>query len=256
MQISNQISNHEKFEIMQEGGKIAAYVLNEAMKRVAPGVTTFDLDKFIESAILTRDATPAFKGYRGYKYASCINLNDGLVHGIPRASEIIKEGDLVTIDLGVKFRGYINDCAWTKEAGKSNFHRDFLKVGKNALKKAISEVKSGNDVLDISRVMQEVIEKGGYNAVRDLTGHGVGSRLHEGPMIPCYYDPLYLAESGKMKEGMGLAIEVMYTEGAFDLISDRDGWTIRTKDGKISALFEETVFVSPNGPIVLTKIDE
>lgn len=249
-------NNKEKFEIMQEGGRIAANVLKEAIKRVTPGVSTLDLDKYIEFSIVSQGATPAFKGYHGYKYASCINLNDGLVHGIPRASEIIEEGDLVTIDLGVKFKGYITDCSWTKEAGSSFLHQEFLKVGKTALKKAINEARPGNNVLDISRAMQEVIEKGGYSAVRALTGHGVGKHLHEDPMIPCYFDSDYLLETGKIREGMALAIEVMYTEGCYDLISDKDGWTMRTKDGKISALFEETVFVSQNGPIILTQIDE
>lgn len=250
------INNKEKFEIMQEGGKIAAYVLKEAMNRVVSGVSTLELDKFVDSEILSHGAMPAFKGYQGYKYASCININDGLVHGIPKADASIKEGDLVTIDLGVKFKGYVTDCSWTKEAGSFGTRQKFLKVGKDALKKAIFKAKPGNTVLEISKAIQEEIEGSGYNVVRVLTGHGVGKKLHEAPMIPCYFDPNYLSETGKIKEGMALAIEVMYTEGYYDLITDKDGWTMRTKDGKISALFEETVFVSRNGPIVLTKINE
>lgn len=243
------IKSPEEIEIMAKGGKISAQVLKETLDLVKPGITTLELDSFAESRILELAGKPAFKGYEGYNFTTCININDGIVHGMP-GSYFINRGDLVSVDLGVIYGGFNTDVSWTVIAGGGNKEGEkFLEAGKRALQKALTKCKIGNRIGDISFAMQAEVEKGGYNVVRDLVGHGVGRNLHEDPQVPCYGRPSVGAE---LREGLTIAVEVIYTLGSPKLKVLSDGWTMATKDGSISGLFEQTVAIERNGPKLLT----
>lgn len=208
-----------------------------------------ELDSFAEKRIRELSGKPAFKGYEGYSFTTCININDGIVHGIP-GPYCIAKGDLVSIDLGVIYGGFNTDVSWTVIAGSGSKESErFLEAGKLALKKAISKCKIGNRIGDISYGMQAEVEKAGYNVVRDLVGHGVGRNLHEDPQVPCYGRP---STGTELREGMTLAIEVIYTLGSPKLKVLGDGWTMATKDGTMSGLFEQTVAIEQAGPKLLT----
>jgi len=243
------IKSQEELEIMSRCGKISGQVLKETLEQVTPGISTMELDRFAEKRILELSGKPAFKGYEGYRFATCININDGIVHGIP-SPYCIANGDLVSIDLGVVCDSFNTDVSWTTIAGTGSKEAErFLETGKQALQKAISKCKIGNRIGDISYAMQTEIEKWNYNVVRDLVGHGVGRELHEEPQIPCFGRPSMGAE---IREGMTLAIEVIYTLGSPKLKVLEDGWTMATKDGSISGLFEQTVAIERGMPKILT----
>lgn len=243
------IKSPEEIEIMARGGKISRQVLKETLELVKPGISTLELDSFAERRIRELSGKSAFKGYEGYSFTTCININDGIVHGIP-GSYCIAKGDLVSVDLGVIYGGFNTDVSWTVIAGGGNKEGEkFLEAGRRALQKAIGECKIGNCIGDISHAMQTEVEKSGYNVVRDLVGHGVGRKLHEEPQVPCYGRP---STGISLREGMTLAIEVIYTLGSPKLKVLGDGWTMATKDGSISGLFEQTVVIEQNGPKLLT----
>jgi methionyl aminopeptidase len=196
---------------------------------------------------------PAFKRVPGYRWATCINVNDQIVHHIPTGT--LKPGDVVTIDTGMYYQGTTTDCATTFVMGQaSGSQTHFLNVGQKALRKAISLAKPGNQVKAISQAMQRVVEKAGYSVVRTLTGHGIGQTMHEDPQIPCYVssDP---GLRTVLKSGMVLAVEVMYMMGDWPLVEDGDGWTLRTADSSLSAVFEDDVIVTPRGPQIITALD-
>ncbi len=247
---------------MATGGKIAAQALREVIGEAHAGMTLRQLDRLAGQKILAAGAVPSFKGFEGYKFSTCLNLNEGVVHGIPNG-RILKNGDLLSVDLGVYYRGFHSDISWTVVVGgktvanESEFSKEdlskrlsFLAVGREALNSAIGQCKVGNRVGDVSSVIQQTIESHGYNVVRDLVGHGIGRELHEDPAIPCFGNK---GSGLHLKEGMTLAIEVIYTEGSFNLAVEKDGWTIRTLDGKLGGLFEQTVTIGSGGPIVLTN---
>ena len=243
----------DKIEAMSEGGRKLALIKEKLVERVEPGVTTGEIDAFADELIRAAGGSPSFKMVRGYKHATCVNINEVVVHGIP-GREKIKKGDLVGIDVGLYYKGWHTDTATTVMAGETQNKGGvkFLALGKSALKKAIAVAKPGNRIWDISAVIQQEVERAGYGVVRALTGHGVGKKLHEEPAIPCFA----LGErekSAKIHPGMTLAIEVMYNLGTGEVVyKNDDGWTIITADGKISGLFEETVAVTASGPRVLT----
>lgn len=238
-----------EIEIMSEGGKMAGQVLKESLDLVKPGVTTLEIDAYVEKRILSFGAFPSFKGFEGYRFSTCINLNDGIVHGLPNASKIA-DGDLVSIDLGVLYKGFHTDVSWTKAAGQGSPEKEkFLAAGQRALEKAIGQCQVGRRIGDISNSMQVEVENSGYQVVRDLVGHGVGRELHEEPQVPCYGR----AGSGTiLTEGLVIAVEVIYTQGSPKLTLLSDGWTMATKDGKLSGLFEQTVAIVGTKPKILT----
>ncbi len=242
--------NQKKILKMRKGGAILTKVMARAINFVQPGMTLFKIDQFIEEEIKSKGAQPSFKMVPGYKWASCINLNAGVVHGVPDQKKI-KKGDLVSLDIGVFYQGYHTDAAYTWEIKTNNFSR-FLAAGKQALKAAIKKAKAGNRVADISSAIQEEIEgkKIGYCS-RELTGHGVGTNLHRLPIIPCF-----LSQERKktpiLKENETLAIEIIYSQKKSKIKVEPDGWTIVNINGKISALFEKTVLVTTNGGFELT----
>lgn len=241
----------DEVKIMAEGGEKLARVKKALAKEVAVGVSSLDIEVLADSLIKKEGAEASFKMVPGYSWATCVNVNRGLVHGMPKKEVVFKKGDLVSIDVGIFFKGFHTDTSVSVGLDLTPENQKFLETGEKALKEAISQVKVGNHVFDISKAIQDVVRSGGYSPIRALVGHGVGRELHEEPQIPCFL-PGRVEDSPKLTPGMVLAIEVMYAMGAPEVVYDEDGWTISTADGKISALFEDTVAVTKEGPKVLT----
>lgn len=240
-----------EIEIMAEGGRKLAEIKEALREMIAPGKTPLEVDQKAEELMLAAGGTPSFKTVKNYHWATCININEGVVHGIPTKVPF-KEGDLVKVDLGLFYQGLHTDTSFTYGLGKMSPEIEkFVKTGQLALDRAIEKAKPGNRVSDIARAMQEVIEREGYSPARLLTGHGIGQALHEEPAVPCFWTG---PEPGEvLPEGAVLAIEAIYTLGPPEMVvSPEDGWTIATKDGKIAGYFEETVAVGRSGPQVLT----
>lgn len=244
------LKTNEEIRIMRKAGEIAAFALKEVLKNIRSGVTTLYLDKIAEDAITRRGAKPSFKMVPGYEHTICATPNSQVVHGIP-SSKKLEEGDIVGIDTGAFYMGFHSDIAGTFAVGKiSKEDERFLKVGKNALLKAVKEVKVGGRLGNISSVIQKNIETAGYSVVREFVGHGVGRNLHEDPLVPGVGDKEHGLE---IKEGMVLAVEVIYNQGQRNVHMLSDGWTVVTDDGSRSGLFELTVAATKRGPLVLTR---
>lgn len=218
---------------------------------VRPGVSTLELDQFAENAIRKAGAVPAFKGYRGFKATLCASINNEVVHGIPSRTRILKDGDIISLDIGLRRMNYYSDMAVTVPVGvvTKEISR-FLEVTERSLWEGIREAKPGNRLGDISSAVQKYAEKNGYSVVRDFVGHGIGDALHEEPVIPNFGEP---KTGPKLEVGMVLAIEPMVNMGTYEVRVLGDGWTVVTKDGKISAHFEHTVAITEGGPKVLTQ---
>jgi methionyl aminopeptidase len=245
------IKTADEIKIMQEGGRILADVKARLESEVKEGVNAEYIDKLAEDLILKLGAKPSFKMVKGYYWTTCVNLNEGVVHGIPKKEVVFRKGDIVSVDVGVFFRGFHTDTSFSKGIEMDANKLSFLKVGKYALNKAINEAKVGNYVYDISYAIESSLTENNLNPIKGLVGHGVGRELHEDPQIPCL---VYQKrnETEVFLEGNVIAIEVMYTTGSGDIMLMDDGWTISTKDGKISALFEDTICITNNGPLILT----
>ena len=238
----------EEIEIMKLGGKIAKNALDLALGMSEEGVTLIDINNEVDRFIIQNKASASFKRVEGYKYATCINVNEGLVHGIPN-KYVLKKGELVKIDLGVYFQGFNTDTSATKEIG-TNEEAKFIKAGVDCIESAIEQCVVGHKLGDISHAMQKVIESAGYTVSRSLVGHGIGKDLHEEPLIPPY------GKKGTgmlLKEGLVFAIEIIYQKGSHQIKALEDGWTLVTKDGSLAGLHEHTVAITKEGPIVLTK---
>lgn len=253
------IKSKQDLKKMEEGGAILSSVLLHLLKQTVPGVSLRELDVLAEREILKRGAKPSFKTVKNYKWTICACVNDVVVHGIP-GSYILRKGDVVGIDCGVYYKGFNTDSSWTIRLIDGTVKEPeadrFLDVGKKALQCAIKEVKIGNYIYDISKAMQGTIESAGFSTVRTLVGHGVGKKLHEEPEVPNFVSKPRLT-TPKIVEGMTLAVEAIYNFGTADIrYKGTDGWTIATKDGKISGLFEATVVATSHGCVFLTKIDE
>ena len=235
---------------MRENG-ILLWGIVEGLKRMTQvGVSTLDLDEYAESEIRKAGAVPAFKGYRGYKATLCASVNHEVVHGIPSSRRKLKEGDIISLDLGLKRQGLYSDMAVTVPVGKvSQEIVEFLRISEEALWKGIAKVIPGNRVGDISHAVQSHVERNGFSVVREYVGHGVGRSLHEEPVIPNFGPPRV---GPRLEFGMVLAIEPMVNVGGFEVEVLDDGWTVVTADKKLSAHFEHSVAVSEDGPVVLT----
>ncbi|MBX4205602.1 type I methionyl aminopeptidase [Candidatus Microgenomates bacterium] len=245
------IKTPEEVKVMAEGGKKLAHVKKLVEEAVKIGVSALEIEEIVTKGIIAQGGTPSFKMVPGYRWSTCININDGIVHGIPKKEMVFQEGDVVSVDLGMFYKGFHTDTSISVYLGSDPKTVEMLSVGKKALKNAIREAQMGNKLGDISYAIEKTLESAKLNPVESLVGHGVGRNLHEYPPIPCFVTGS-ASDNIELKEGFVLAIEVMYTQGNPELVTDSDGWTIRTKDGKISALFEETVAITANGPIVLT----
>ncbi len=255
------IKTKEQIEIMAKAGKILGEVLHETLKMVKPGVTEIALDRFADELITKKGGFPGFKKVKGYHHATCISVNDEVVHGIP-GNRKLKEGDVVCIDTGVYVDGFHSDMAETILVSNSKFEARnpnnkkilrFLETGKSAMYAGIRQAKPGNRVGDISKAIQDIVEKdGGYSIVHSLVGHGVGRKLHEEPQIPGYLSGK-IEKTPQLTPGMTIAIEVIYNMGKANVeYEGSDDWTIVTKDGSLSGVFERTIVVADNGPKLLT----
>lgn len=246
------IKTAKELEVMQEGGAKLAEIKNELKKQILPGISFEEIEKFAQERIKKGGAKPSFLLVPGYSWATCLNLNQGVVHGIPKRRSL-GQGDIVSVDLGIFYRGFHTDTSFSMGVGKvDKKKKGFLQTGKKALEKAIGQAKPKKRVGDISLAMQQVLRQKNLSPVRSLTGHGIGRQLHEEPQIPCFLSGSRL-DTPELLPGMVLAIEVIYTMGEPELVLEEDGWTVSTKDGKIAGLFEETVAVTENGPRVLTR---
>lgn len=250
------IKTAKEIELIRESCKIVSEVFVFIKDYIKEGITTGEIDKLIEDYILSKDAYSAFKGYKVKKKAfpssSCISVNEEVVHGIP-GKRILKNGDIISIDVGVKKNGYYGDGAYTFAVGEiSHKKAKLLKVTEESLYKGIEMAVEGNEVNDISCAIQNYVEGSGYGVVRELVGHGIGKNLHEDPPVPNFYSS---ASNQKLYEGMVLAIEPMVNYGTYKVYVKKDGWTIVTKDNEPSAHFEHTVLINKSNPEILTSIN-
>ena len=235
---------------MKISGRICAHTLKKILDNVKVGVTTIFLDRIARDEIEKSKATPSFLTVSDYHWAICTTVNEQVVHGIPD-ERILKEGDIIGIDLGVLYKGFHTDMATTIPVGKvTQSIGKFLEVGKKTLEQAISQARVTNRIGDISATIQGEVEKAGYSVVKNLTGHGVGRKLHEEPMIPCFGQK---KTGPKILENMFLAIEVIYAQSSGEIKLQDDNWTISTADRSLGGLFEQTIQVTKSGPIVLTS---
>lgn len=245
------IKNKDEIEKMKKAGHIAALVLDTIKKEIKPGMTTLQIEQKAEKIILENKAECSFKGFGGYPAATCISINEEVVHGIP-SNRAVKEGDLVGVDIGVYYLGFHADTAITLGIGKiSKEKQKLLNVTSDSLNKGIAMVKPGIHLGDVQAVIQGTIESAGFSVIRDLSGHGVGTELQEPPSIPNF---------GKMgtglilQEGMTIALEPMVSTGDYNIRIKSDGWTIITADGSPSAHFEHTIAITSKGAEILTKL--
>jgi methionyl aminopeptidase len=231
---------NDEIELIRESSLLVGKTLAEVAKHIKPGVTTLALDKIAEEFILDNNAKPAFKGYHGFPATLCISLNDVVVHGFP-GSTVLKDGDIVSVDCGTLKNGYYGDSAYTFAVGEVDSSiLKLLKITRESLYLGIENAVHGKRIGDIGNAIQSYVESFGYSVVRDLVGHGVGKNLHEKPEVPNY------GKKGvgvKLQEGMVIAIEPMINMGKFQVYQEKDGWTIRTTDGKPSAHFEHTIAI-------------
>jgi methionyl aminopeptidase len=240
--------------VMKESCRIVAEVLRMLAVHIEPGVTTGELDRLAEEYIRSQDGEPAFKGYghdrRNLFPASiCASIDDEVVHGIP-GGRVLKNGEIISVDVGVRKNGFYGDGAWSYAVGEvSSTKRLLMDVTRKSLEQGLGKAVAGNRVHDISAAVQSHVEAAGFSVVRDLVGHGVGRSLHEEPAVPNFGRP---GTGPLLEEGMTLAIEPMVNAGSYRVKIDSDGWTVRTADGEPSAHFEHTVLVTRNGPEILT----
>jgi methionyl aminopeptidase len=238
-----------EIEIMRRSGKITSSVLAELLRSVRPGMTLREVDRMAERGIRERGGIPTFKGYHGFPASICASVNEVVVHGIP-GDRILAEGDILSIDIGTTFEGYVSDSAATVPVGNVSAAAErLMRVTQECLMLGIAQMQKGNRLSDIGHAVQQHAERNGYGVVRALVGHGVGKQMHEEPQVPNW------GEAGRgitLKPGLVLAIEPMITEGDYDVETLGDGWTVVTADGKLAAHFEHTIALTEDGPRILT----
>jgi methionyl aminopeptidase len=249
------LKSEREIEIMRQANVIVAEVLQTLKEKVAPGVTTLDLDAIAEELTLKKKAVPAFKGYevagRVFPRCLCASINEEIVHGIP-SNRALREGDIVGLDFGVIFNGFYGDAALTVGVGQvSEEARRLMEVTERALYKGIEMLRDGKRLGDLGFAVQQVAEGAGYSVVRAFVGHGIGKKLHEEPPVPNYGEP---DRGVRVREGMVLAIEPMINAGSHEVEMKEDGWTAVTKDGSLAAHFEHSVAVTKNGPYILSHV--
>jgi methionyl aminopeptidase len=244
------IKSPQEIKILRESNRIVAQVLASLKEAIRPGVSTKELDRLAEELTRQKGAIPAFKGYNGYPATLCVSVNEEIIHGIPGPRRL-REGDLVSLDMGVRYRGYYGDAAITLPLGRvSQRAKRLLQVTKGALKRAIEIAVPGNRLSDISHAIQSYAEGKGFSVVREFVGHGIGKKLHEDPQITNYGPP---HQGPFLKVGMVLALEPMVNVGTWRAKLLPDGWTAVTADGSLSAHFEHTIAITDDGPLILSR---
>ena len=238
---------------MRDAGRISSRALKLAGEAVEPGVSTLEIDRIVRKYIEEQGATPSFLNYGGFPASACISVNDVVIHGIPRKHQILKQGDIVSIDVGAFYEGFHGDNAWTFPCGEvSKEAQDLMDVTRESLFEGINAARPGNRLGDIGSAVQRYVEARGYSVVRDFVGHGVGAELHEDPSVPNYGTP---GRGVRLLPGMTIAIEPMVNQGVHTVETLSDNWSVVTSDGKLSAHFEHTIAITPDGPVILTLPD-
>ncbi|MED4455353.1 type I methionyl aminopeptidase [Metabacillus fastidiosus] len=244
------LKSEREINLMHEAGKLLAECHSQIAKLIKPGITTMEIDQFVEKFLARHGATPEQKGYKGYEYATCASINDEICHGFPR-KEPLKNGDIVTIDMVVNLNGGLADSAWTHPVGNiSDEAKRLIDVTEKALYKGIEQAVVGNRIGDIGHAIQTYAEGENFSVVREFTGHGIGKTIHEAPAIAHYGLP---NKGLRLKEGMVITIEPMINIGAWQSKMDANNWTARTVDGKLSAQYEHTIAITKDGPFILTE---
>ena len=244
------VKSHREIELMREAGKILGTVLNNLTKEIKPGMSTWHIDKMGEDMIRSFDCVPSFLGYGGYPASICVSINDEVVHGIPSKKRIVKEGDIVSLDAGVIYKGYQSDAARTVGVGQiSDEAAQLIEVTRQSFFEGIKFAKAGNHLNDVSKAIGAYAAKFNYGIVRDLVGHGIGTHLHEDPQIPNFPQK---RRGIKLMPGMTLAIEPMINLGRADVAWEDDEWTVVTMDGSLSAHYENTILITDGEPEILT----
>ena len=246
------IKNKEQIAKMRDAGKIVAEVLALMKEHVEPGVSTWELDEIAENYIRKCGAVPTFLGYGGFPASICASINEQVVHGIPNRNCILNEGDIISIDEGATFRGYVGDAARTFPVGKiSDENARLIEVTRQSFYEGLAHAKKGNRLGDISNAIQRYVEKNGYSVIRDLVGHGVGENMHEDPMVPNYGKK---GRGIKLCEGLTIAVEPMVAAGHYALEQLADNWTYVTRDGSMAAHYENTFAITDGEPEILTRL--
>ena len=245
------VKTPKEIKIMSEGGKRLHEVKEKLREEVHEGVSAWRIEETADRLIKKTGGSPSFKMVPKYFWATCININEGVVHGIPTTEMVFKKGDIVSVDVGLYYKGFHTDTSFSVGIGLDNEEKVFLKAGEEAFSNALVATKQGNRVYDVSNAIESTLDNYKFTPVRALVGHGVGRELHEEPPIPGFVSGSY-NDSPEIPVGAVFAIEVIYAKGSPNIVISNDGWTISTADGKISALFEDSVAVTKKGPILLT----
>ena len=242
-----------ELSLMKDACRISAEALRAAGEAVKPGISTLEIDTIVRQYIEKQGATPSFLGYGGFPASACISVNNVVIHGIPKPTTVLKDGDIVSIDTGACYRGYHGDNAYTFPCGSISAEAQrLLDATRESLYEGIKQATVGNRIGDIGSAVQEYVEARSYSVVRKYVGHGVGANLHEDPSVPNYGTP---GRGIKLLPGMTIAIEPMVNEGTHHVRVLGDKWTVQTLDGKLSAHFEHTIAITPDGPVILTLCD-
>jgi methionyl aminopeptidase len=245
------LKSSEEIEAMRVSNLVVAEVLSVLKENVRVGATTMDLERIAEDETRKRKAAPAFKGYRTYPFCLCASVNNEVVHGMPSEKKVLRDGDILSLDFGVYCNGFYGDAAITVPVGEASAEaRRLMDVTAESLERGIDAAREGGRLLDISSAIQRCAEAGGFSVVREFVGHGIGRELHEPPQVPNFGLP---GRGPRLKSGMVLAIEPMINMGGSDVRVLDDGWTAVTADGSLSAHFEHTVAITPDGPYVLSR---
>lgn len=245
------IKNKDSIEKMSRAGSLLLEVFDAIKTIIKPGISTEAIDTFIEEELKKRDLVSKCKGYHGYRHVSCISVNDVVVHGVPSPNTLLKDGDLVKVDICVSWNGYCADMARPYVVGVvSDATKKFIAVAQQALDRGIEKARAGNHLTDISAAIQKEVESHGYGVVRDFAGHGIGKQMHEDPEILNYGRP---GKGPILRPGMTFAIEPMITFGKYDVFITEDGWTVKTSDKSLAMHVEDTVLITDSDPVILTR---
>ena len=248
------LKNSAQIAAMKEAGRITGEALLVARDMVRPGVSTYEIDAAIRQYIEKCGAVPAFLGYGGFPASACISINDEVIHGIPSKDRILKDGDIVKIDTGATYHGYVGDSARTIPVGTvSEEAKRLIEVTRNSFWAGVEALKAGNRLGDVGSAIDTLVRKNGFSTVKRYVGHGIGTDMHEQPDVPNYGTP---GRGIRLCAGMTLAIEPMVNVGACDVVELKDGWTVKTADGSLSAHYENTVALTSNGVLILTEVEK
>ena len=247
------LKSSREIKLMKKANQIVAKTHAFLEKKISPGITTDEIDQMGEQFIRDHDAVPSFKGYRGYPASICTSINEEVVHGIPDNNRVLKNGDIISLDIGAVFKGFNGDAARTLGVGDIDSEtKKLIEITEKSFHKGIANAKPGNRLTDISHTIQSYVEGNNYSVVREYVGHGIGSKMHEDPQIPNFGPP---GRGPKLKPGMTLAIEPMVNIGGFEVETLQDGWTVVTKDRSLSAHYENTIVITEDEPVILSKLE-